>query len=242
MKKLITAADIKSIPGAGQRVLYAGTDTIITPAARDTAAELGVTIQYGAAPELGITIQNGTATAAPADVQTPADSAGSVRTGVGCGPGRALEGISQELIARIVREVLGAMPGLRKEPELVTEADPSGVRLVRGESVKCEPFDTGKPNDKVGIKEILTIRESPDMAAGFMTLEESAFTWNLTYEEVDYIVEGTLDIIVNGKTYRGKAGDVFYIPRNTTVTFSTPDKAKFFFVTYPANWAELSKK
>jgi len=59
-------------------------------------------------------------------------------------------------------------------------------------------------------------------------------------EELDYVIEGSLDIIVNGKTYRGKAGDVFYIPKNTTVTFSTPDKAKFFFVTYPANWAELS--
>ncbi|MHB8170111.1 MAG: cupin domain-containing protein [Thermincolia bacterium] len=230
MKKLITAADIKSILGTGQKVVYVGKDTIITPSARDTAAELGIAIQTGTAPS------------APAEVQVSAGTSGPACTGDGCGPGAAPEGISQELITRIVMEVLSGMPGLKPEPALVTEADPSGIRLVRGDSVKCEPFDTGKPNDKVGLKEIFTIRESPDMAAGFMTLEDTAFSWNLTYEEIDYIVEGTLDITINGKTYRGKAGDVFYIPRNTNITFSTPDKAKFFYVAYPANWAEISKQ
>jgi len=236
VKKLITAADIKSIPGTGQTVLYMEPGVIITPSARDAAAELGITIRTGSPPAAPAAGQS----AAPAGGQPAAGSAAAVCTGEEGGPVTGLTGISQELITRIVREVLAGMPGLPAEPEMVREEDPSGVRLVRGETVKCDSFNTGNPKDKVGLREIFTTRESPHMATGFMTIEDSAFSWDLKYEELDYVIEGSLDIIVNGKTYRGKAGDVFYIPKNTTVTFSTPDKAKFFFVTYPANWAELS--
>ncbi len=96
------------------------------------------------------------------------------------------------------------------------------------------------PDDKVGIGEILSIKESPNMASGFMTMEKTSFDWTLKYEEIDYVVDGMLEFKVNGQTYRGQAGDVFYIPANASVTFSAPGKVKFFFVTYPANWAELS--
>lgn len=213
MKKLVTAADVKGLFGSGQKKLYTGPGTIVTPAARDMAAELGLTIQT--------------------EPHEPPEGIDTVSK---------LNEISPSLISMIVREVMASLPDLQQKPEMVKEEDPGGLRLVRGNSVKCEPFNTGNPRDKVGLKEILTLRESPDMGVGFMTVEESAFSWDLKYEEVDYVVEGTLEITVNGKTYRGKAGDVFYIPRDTTVTFSSPDQARFFFVTYPANWAELSKK
>lgn len=146
--------------------------------------------------------------------------------------------IDPSLVKKIVKETLESIE--RNSKGLVVKADPSGLRLVRGDSVVFEPFDTGKPGDKVGIKEILSIKESPNMATGFMTMEKSSFSWTLKYDEIDYIIDGVLEFTVNGKTYSGKAGDVFFIPSNTTVTFSTPDRVKFFFVTYPANWAELS--
>jgi len=227
VKKLITSADVRSLLSSGQKTIQVDGGTIITPAARDMASELGVSFQTG--PPNDISEKAG-AMAGAADGAKETEAVDNKNS------------ISPELITRIVKEVVASMPGLAqpREPEIVREEDPSGVRLVRGDTVQCDPFNTGNSKDKVGIKEILTLKESPNMCPGFMTVEDSAFSWELTYDELDYVIEGTLDIIVNGKTYRGKAGDVFYIPRNTTVTFSSPDKAKFFFATYPANWAELS--
>ena len=148
--------------------------------------------------------------------------------------------ISEDLISSIVKEVMNSINiSGSLVPEIKKECDPSGIRLVRGESVVCDRFDTGNPNDKVGIKEVLNIKESPNMATGFMELEKSSFDWTLGYDEVDYIVEGTMEITINGKKYTGHAGDVFFIPMNSSITFSSPDYCKFFFSTYPANWQEL---
>nr|WP_276538513.1 cupin domain-containing protein [Dehalobacterium formicoaceticum] len=144
------------------------------------------------------------------------------------------------MISKIVLEVMARLPQLSLPP-MEREVDPeTGFALIKGSSVVCEEFNTGNPKDKVGIREILTIKESPNMAAGFMTIEDSTFDFHLKYDEFDYVVEGTLEFIVNGKKYTGHPGDVFFIPRDTKVTFTTPDKCRYFFVTYPANWAELA--
>jgi ethanolamine utilization protein EutQ len=213
MKKLVTAADIKNC--GPNKTIYVEAGTIVTPAARDLAAERGVAIKIGAA---------GLATEAASK---------------GCAAGKA-DGISADMIAKIVRQVLASLPGLPRATGMIKEDHPSGVRLVRGKTVHCEPFNTGNPGDKVGLTEILNIKESPSMATGFMTLEGPAFEWHLMYDEIDYVVEGTLEIVVDGQTFSGQPGDVLFIPRDTTVTFRTPDKTRFFFVTYPANRAEFS--
>ncbi len=151
-------------------------------------------------------------------------------------PGKVFdEGLVQKIVQAVLAELQPAV-----NPGFVKEADPSGLRLVRGQTVKLNPFNTGNPQDRVGIKEILTTKESPHLATGFMTMEQCSFPWELKYEEIDYIVEGTLELVINGVTYRGGPGDVFYIPANTKLTFKCPDRVKFFFVTHPANWAELS--
>jgi ethanolamine utilization protein EutQ len=77
------------------------------------------------------------------------------------------------------------------------------------------------------------------MAAGMMSWKkEDSFPWKLTYEEIDYVIEGELAITINGKTYNGQPGDVFYIPKGSDIVFGTPSSVKIMYVTYPANWAE----
>jgi ethanolamine utilization protein EutQ len=228
VKKLVTVNDIKNYAGSGQKTIYLEPGTIVTPAAKDAAGEFGVSLQFGSVP-------------VPAKVSCCGPVENVSEDGV---EPRAVnfQGIDPGLISKIVQQVIASLPQLQGPKQIVKEADPSGIRLVRGETVECEAFDTGNPKDKVGIREILSGKESPNLATGFMTMEKSSFEWTLGYEEIDYIIEGTLEITVDGRTYRGRAGDVFYIPKDTHITFSTPDKVKFFFVTYPANWAELSNK
>jgi len=216
VKPLITAIDVKNLVSGGQKTVYLEPGTLVTPSAKDACKESGITLVFGQAPQEPPCCQGETVAAQP-----------------------CAENISPEMISRIVMEVMAKMPGLG--PVLMEkEVDASGIALVKGRSVVCEEFNTGNPRDKVGLTEILTRRESPNMTTGFMTMDHTAFDWHLMYDEIDYVVEGTLDIIVNGKTYRGQAGDVLFIPRDTKITFSTPDKCRFFFVTYPANWDELS--
>jgi ethanolamine utilization protein EutQ len=77
------------------------------------------------------------------------------------------------------------------------------------------------------------------MMFGVMEMKAgSSFDWTLRYDEIDYIIDGTLDIIVDGRCNRAEKGDIIFIPKNNSITFSTPDSVRFMYVTYPANWAD----
>ena len=214
MKKVISLKDIKEAASKGQKVISMEKGDIITPSAKDSAIEFGVKIEY----------------ACCNDVHSGKDEGD----------------VDFDMICRVVREMLTASGQLATEKQIETsfvkERDPSGLLLVKADTISCDPFDTGNPKEKVGMKDIVNIRESGNMGAGFMSIDHCDFAWNLTYEEFDYIVEGHLDITINGKTYKGKKGDVFFIPKDSDIVWHAPDYCKIFYVTYPANWAELAAK
>ena len=99
-------------------------------------------------------------------------------------------------------------------------------------------FDTGNPDANAHYQELVSKEESK-MSAGFLVIEKSRFDWELTYEEIDYVIEGTLTVELNGKTYTAHGGDVLFVPSGSKVIWGSPDKAKIFYATYPANWADL---
>lgn len=208
MRSLITAADVKSMAGEGEKTIYVDTGTIITPAARDAADELDISIVDK--------------TERPQQNRVEAPSGG-------IDPG---QGIDPLLIARIVKEVMASLSGTTFAG-MMKEADPCGLLLVKGKTIAFEKFIGGKTNENIGVKEIFTRKESPLLSAGFMTLEKTNFTREQKCEEITCILEGSLDITVNQTTYRGAAGDVFYLPKGRDITFSSEDKVKYFFVAYP---------
>ena len=118
------------------------------------------------------------------------------------------------------------------------ESDCGGLKVVRGKSVRMDVFDTGNPSAKVHYQELVSKEES-QMSAGFLTIENSSFEWDLTYEEIDYVIEGTLTVTINGKTITAYPGDVLFVPSGSKVIWGSPDKTKVFYTTYPANWADL---
>lgn len=148
--------------------------------------------------------------------------------------------VDPAMIAQIVRQVLSGMGNTCCGTSLDRVVDPgTGFMLIKSSTAQMDVFNDGK-QDRPGIyiKEFTNPQESPNMTSGMMEFDHSSLDWTLTYDEMDYVIDGTLEFIVNGQKFTGHAGDSFYIPANTHVTFTTPDKAKFFFVTYPANWAE----
>ncbi|GAB6158172.1 cupin domain-containing protein [Desulfotomaculum varum] len=221
MKKLVCADEVKAAAEKGQKIFCVEPNTIITPAARDLAKELGVEFTTA------LSAENHTC---QASVPPPQDDQPKT--------------IDRELIYHIVKAVLAnshlaGVPVPSPEPPFITDGDPqSGFKIVRGRTVKYEPFDTGDPSTKVAYREVIS-KDDAKMSAGFLTIEKSRFEWELCYEEIDIVLEGCLTLTINGETFEACQGDVIFIPKGSKVTWSTTGYVKLFYVTYPANWPEL---
>lgn len=76
------------------------------------------------------------------------------------------------------------------------------------------------------------------MAAVYKAFEQGEFLWTLSYDEVDIVLKGELVIRRDGKAVLGKAGDVIFIPKGSSITFGPPSHARFVYVASPAKWNE----
>ena len=208
MKKLVCAKDIEALGARGETVCYVDGDTIVTPSARDAAEERGIVFSE----------------------QMPVSGAA----------GAAAPGV-QEIDAGQVYQVLKALMerGLLEDifKPFESERHGNGLKVVRGGSVKMDVFETGTPGAKAFFQELVNKEES-HISAGFLVIDHSEFPWELTYEEIDYVIEGTLTVTIDGKKYTAHAGDVLFVPSGSKVIWGAPDKARIFYATYPANWAD----
>lgn len=141
---------------------------------------------------------------------------------------------SEQIIRDIVTQVLSESMG-KKDEGFVKKTDPSGVLLIKTDTVKCERFE----QDGVGLKDITTLEEAPRMGAGIMELDNTSFEWTLTYDEYDVVLSGVLEIVIDGRIVTGYPGDIIYIPKNTHIHFQTPSNTRYAYFVYPANWSEL---
>ncbi len=145
--------------------------------------------------------------------------------------------INQKELEILIKKVIEAELG-NKENSKNKYFDPSGIGVIKANKIEQERFDTGNPNDEVYVTDLFSLTESPRIGAGMMEMKESTFDWTLNYDEIDYIIEGTLKIIIDGREIIGEKGDVMLIPKGSKIKFSAPDYAKFIYVVYPANWQE----
>lgn len=97
-------------------------------------------------------------------------------------------------------------------------------------------LDTGNPADRVYTHDLFTLSQSPRLGAGWMEMTQSTFPWHLEYDEMDYIVDGSLTILTAQGQVTGNPGDVLFIPKGSQIQFSAPQYARFLYFTYPADW------
>lgn len=136
----------------------------------------------------------------------------------------------KEIISRVVEETLK-----KCDNDFIKEKDDSGIIKIKTDTVKCEPFNGA---DGVYLKDIVTLDEAPRMGAGVMELDNTSFEWTLTYDEYDYVIEGELDIEIDGRVVKGTVGDIIYIPAGSHIHFQTPTRARYAYFVYPANWQD----
>lgn len=143
------------------------------------------------------------------------------------------ESISKNQLVELLKQLLSG-DVIQKQPYLA-DKHANGLKVVHGSSVRMDHLDTGNAANKVTSQEILSGNEA-HLSAGFLDIDHCSFGWKLTYEEIDYVIEGTLQITIDGKTYTAKAGDMVFVPNGSDVTWQSPDRAKMFYATYPANY------
>ena len=100
----------------------------------------------------------------------------------------------------------------------------------------ADRLDTGNPRDRVWTHDLLTLSQSPRLGAGLMVMENTTFPWHLTYDEIDYVIEGTLTVHTQSGSVTAGPGQVIFIPKGSQIQFSAPEYARFLYVTYPADW------
>lgn len=143
--------------------------------------------------------------------------------------------ISEELIREIITKVVEEAAKEPKKADCGFEKviDPSGIIGIKTSTVKCERFK----QDGVALKDVVTLEEAPRMGCGVMELDHTSFEWTLTYDEYDIVLEGTLEIEIDGRVISGSAGDIIYIPKGSHIHFQTNDKCRYVYTVYPADWA-----
>jgi ethanolamine utilization protein EutQ len=142
-----------------------------------------------------------------------------------------------------------ATPSVKTAPPKATPApadagratkvvDASGVLVVRGNSVQLGNFTGAGPGKHIGLLDLVTGADGSPMTAGIMSFGAAdSFAWSLGYDEIDLVLEGVLQIQIDGRTVEGRAGDVLYIPKGSKIVFATPHRTKVFYVTHPADWS-----
>ena len=146
--------------------------------------------------------------------------------------------IARSLGIQIHRESLPLAGG--KLPPLLNRESRGGrsISLIKADAVRLGPFpvDVGRPEMKIRIADVITGAHGSPMAAGFMTWQKGSFPWTLKYEEIDYVLEGELEIRSGDQVVIGTPGDVIHIPKGSDIHFGSPSFARVFYVTFPADW------
>ena len=147
--------------------------------------------------------------------------------------------INSETIETMIREIVMEKLG-NGTADLTRNKLKEGIISVKVPTIQVSKDDlmnTGKPGDIVYTKDLFSLEESPRLGCGIMEMKDTTFDWTLNYDEIDYVIEGTLNIVINGKTATANAGELVLIPKGSSIKFSVPGYARFIYVTYPADWA-----
>ncbi|MDT2757738.1 cupin domain-containing protein [Enterococcus asini] len=141
--------------------------------------------------------------------------------------------LNKEMIEALVRQIVNEklMP--------TKQVDPSGITSIKLPEINVseeDRLDTGNPNDIVYTKDLFSLQESPRLGCGLMVMKDTTFDWKLDYDEIDYVIEGRLDIVIDGRTVSAGPGEIILIPKGSQIKFSVTGDARFVYVTYPADW------
>ena len=227
MGRTISAATLREIIASqgGVKQLQIPDDGVLTPSAKDLAKELGLDICRGDVKVTSFASAPGPSSIAgrkkEADVPCVATQEASCKQPAMCGDAETVAMV-KKIVGQLVKPACAS-----PRPMHVSAADIVHV-----------PFPQAPPGQKITMTDVVTARDA-NLGAGFMRYDHSQLSWHLTYDEINYVVDGDYVLKIGEQTFYGKPGDVLYIPADSHVTFASPTSCTVFYVVYPSNWDEL---
>jgi ethanolamine utilization protein EutQ len=222
-KCIIAVTDVLDAAQKGNKTIVAHpSECIVTPGARDKAAELGIVITEG----------SDIPAASPAkpseDVSTLTDKL--VREVCALMNERLPAGVTSRELERLVREAVaarleGSGPAAASDvPQHISCADGvcfiSGARLLEGGS---GPVPVA---EKALVAEAIRCGDDVKLAGGYMEWQKAAFNRTVEFPEIGIVIEGELHLTVDGKTLVAKTGDMVYFPKGVQVGYSAPARVR----------------
>ncbi|SIO12557.1 cupin domain-containing protein [Halodesulfovibrio marinisediminis] len=210
MKKVVCAKDVETLIEQGKKTLYVDSNTILTPSAKDAAKLAEIEIFEGAPRQ-----------SACESVSAPVSCEGAISSDL----------IYSALKAMYERGMLDTFLKELTRKGLCSEAV-GGGKIVRGKSVEMEPFDTGASGAKACSREVIGEGDGR-IHSGFFEIDHSRFEQDFACEANCHLLEGTLNLTINGQTVAVETGDVFYIPAGSKVVWDAAGKARLFYSRFP---------
>ena len=212
-----TLREFLTTNSAGKDV-YLPEDSVLTPSAKDLAKELGLNICRGDVQVANFAV-----------MQTPTAMAGKTEAAAQTQQSCSVKPATPELEAMVRKAMTDCMKPACPNPHAVH---------FKAADLVHKDFDKAPPGQKVTMTDVITARDS-NLAAGFMKYDHSQLPWHVTYDEIDFVLEGEFVLKVNEQTFHAGPGDVLYIPKDSQVVFASPSTCTVFYAIYPANWEEL---
>ena len=204
-RTVISADQVAQAAANGRLTVPEG--ALVTPLARDRAAELGVKLESeGSAP-------------------TPVTPAASAPTTS-----------SDDDLTQRIRALVTSMLANDVTATAASRTRPVKLCRAADAVTEPFPYPGPKPGQQVRTGDVVTSDDGSPMAAGYMTLTEGSFPWEFSYDEIQIVLEGELHIGTPEGTRIATPGDIMYVPKGSRITFGTPSWTKFVYVTFPADW------
>lgn len=126
---------------------------------------------------------------------------------------------------------------------LLTEKLDNPVRFFSPEAqiTEHDRLNTGNPADRVYTHDLFSLSQSPRLGVGVMVMEKSDFAWHLDYDEVDFVLDGSLTVRTAKGNVTAHKGEGILIPKGSDIFFSAPEYARFLYITYPADWQKTAE-
>jgi ethanolamine utilization protein EutQ len=227
-KCIIAVEDILEAAKAGRTMLAApAAECIVTPGARDKAAELGITIADGdaAAPAHAV------APAATAKAAAAAPAETVVQEVCRLMKDRLPAGAAASDLEALVRSAVAARisgngrPAAAEGGTAPTGA-PDGVSFVSGARLLTDAGTPAPVPEAAIVADALRCGMESKLAAGYMEWQKAGFTRTVEFPEVAVVLEGELHLTVGGRGLTAKPGDMLYFRKGVQVAYSAPGRVR----------------
>ena len=227
-KCIIAVEDILEAAKAGRTTLAAPTaECIVTPGARDKAAELGITIADGEAGAPAPAVAPA-ATAKPAAI---APSETVIQEVCRLMKDRLPAGAAAKDLEALVRSAVAARISGNGRPAptdaaAAPAAAPDGVCFVSGTRLLTDAGTPAPVPEAAIVADALRCGMESKLAAGYMEWQKAAFTRTVEFPEVAVVLEGELHLTVGGRSLVAKPRDMVYFRKGAQVGYSAPGRVR----------------